>query len=68
MPWKGVTVSEQSQRFLEDYPSNYFSAVELTENFGVSRKAANKWIDRFKEYGHDSYHERSYRLPLAYSM
>jgi len=36
MPWKGVTVSEQRQRFLEDYQSNYYSFTELAERFGIS--------------------------------
>jgi len=61
MPWKGVTVSEQRERFIEDYQLNYYSVTDLAERFGISRKTANKWIDRFKQYGHDGYHERSRR-------
>jgi len=34
MPWKGVTVSEQRQRFLEDYLLNYYSVTDLAERFG----------------------------------
>jgi hypothetical protein len=34
MPWKGVTVSEQRQRFLEDYLLNFYSKTELAERFG----------------------------------
>jgi len=40
MPWKGVTVSEQRERFLEDYRLNYYSVGELAERFTISRKAA----------------------------
>src|SRR4030065_444502 len=29
MPWKGVTVSEQRQRFLEDYKLNYYPIAKL---------------------------------------
>ena len=61
MPWKGVTVSEQRERFIEDYQLKYYSVTDLAERFGISRKTANKWIDRFKQYGHDGYHERSRR-------
>ena len=61
MPWEGVTVDEQRKRFIKDYQLNYYSVVELAERFGVSRKTANKWIDRFKRHGHDGYHERSRR-------
>jgi putative transposase len=64
MPWKGVTVSEQRQRFLEDYQLNYYSVTELAERFGISRKTAYKWINRFKKHGEDGYHEQS-RRPLS---
>ncbi len=61
MPWKGVTVSEQRKQFIEDYQLNYYSVAELAQRFGISRKTANKWIDRFKQNGHDGFHERSRR-------
>ena len=61
MPWKGVTVSEQRQRFLEDYQLNYYSISELAERFSISRKTAHKWINRFKQHGQDGYHEHSRR-------
>jgi len=61
MPWKGVTVSEQRQRFIEDYLLNYYTVTELAERFGISRKTAHKWINRYKQYGWDGYEERSRR-------
>ena len=69
MPWRGVTVSEQRQRFLEDYRLNYYPVTELAERFGVSRKTANpglttragKWIGRFEEQGQSGFHEHSRR-------
>ena len=61
MPWKGVTVSEQRQRFLKDYQLNYYTITELAERFGISRKTAHKWINRFKKYGQDGFHELSRR-------
>ncbi len=61
MPWKGVTVTEQRQRFLEDYQLSYYSITELAERFNISRKTAHKWINRFKEHGQLGYHERSRR-------
>ncbi len=57
MPWKGVTVSEQRQRFLEDYQSNYYSIAELAERFGISRRTAHKWINRYKQDGQAGYFE-----------
>ncbi len=64
MPWKGVTVSEQRQRFLEDYQLNYYSISELAERFSISRKTAHKWINRFKKHGQAGFHEHS-RRPLS---
>jgi putative transposase len=61
MPWKGVTVSEQRQRFIEDYLLNYYTITELAERFGISRKTAYKWINRYKKHGQDGYEERSRR-------
>jgi len=42
MTWKGVTVSEQRQRFIEDSLLNYYSITELSERFGISRRTAHK--------------------------
>jgi len=68
MPWRGVTVSEQRQRFLEDYQLNYYSVTELAERFGISRTTAythpghqGKWIHRFKKHGQAGFHEHSRR-------
>jgi transposase InsO family protein len=61
MPWKGVTVSEQRQRFLEDYLKNYYSITELADRFSISRTTAHKWIKRYKEHGQSGFHERSRR-------
>ena len=59
MPWRGVTVNEQRQRFLEDYQLNYYSVIELAECFSISRTTAYKWINRFKQFGESRYHELS---------
>jgi len=61
MPWKGVTVSEQRQRFIEDYQLNYYSISELAERFGISRRTAHKWINRYKQHGQAGYEEVSRR-------
>ena len=61
MPWKDVTVSEQRQRFLEDYQLSYYSVSELAERFSISRKTAHKWINRFKKHGQVGFHEHSRR-------
>ena len=61
MPWRGVTVSEERQRFLEDYRLNYYTVTDLADRFGISRKTAHKWIDRFEEAGQSGFHELSRR-------
>jgi len=68
MPWKGVTVSEERQRFLQDYRLKYYSVSDLAERFSISRRTAHthpghqgKWIDRFKEHGQSGFLELSRR-------
>ncbi|HLC20492.1 MAG TPA: helix-turn-helix domain-containing protein [Candidatus Methylomirabilis sp.] len=61
MPWKGVTVDEERQRFLEDYRLNYYTVTDLADRFGVSRKSAHKWIRRFELAGRSGFHELSRR-------
>jgi putative transposase len=61
MPWKGVTVSETRQRFLEDYKLNYYSVSDLAERFSISRKTAHKWIRRFEGFGQNGFIELSRR-------
>jgi transposase-like protein len=64
MPWKGVAVNEERQRFLEDYKLRYYSITELAERFGISRKTAHKWIERFEHTGQTGFHD-SQAAPLA---
>ncbi len=61
MPWEGVTVSEQRRNFIRDYVSGYYSKSELADAFGISRKTAYKWINRFKEQGDKGLEEHSRR-------
>jgi putative transposase len=61
MPWKGVTMIEQKQRFIEDYLLNYYSKTELAERFSITPKTAHKWINRYKEFGQAGLEERSRR-------
>ncbi len=68
MPWKGVSVSEQRQRFLEDYLLNYYSISELSERFSISRTTAHKWINRFNQHGQEGYQELSRSRGAVYPM
>jgi len=64
MPWKGVTVNEQREQFLDDWKLNYYSKTDLADRYSVSRKTAHKWIDRFEQHGLEGFHELS-RRPLS---
>ena len=61
MPWEGVIVSEQKQRFTEDYLLNYYSVIELADRFNISRKTVHKWINRYLEQGPAGLEEQSHR-------
>jgi putative transposase len=61
VPISGVTVSDQRQRFIEDYLLNYYSISELAERLSISRTTAHKWINRYKQYGQEGYQELSHR-------
>ena len=66
MPWQGVTVEEQRANFIRDWRLGYYSVSELADRFGISRKTAHKWINRFCEYGNNGYKElprRPHRSP-----
>jgi transposase len=54
-------VSEQRERFLEDFKHNYYTVAELPDRFGISRKTAYKWIRRYQQLGEQGFHERSRR-------
>lgn len=61
MPWKGVTVSETRERFIEEWKLNYYSVTELAERFEIAPKTAHKWIGRYEQGGESGYHELSRR-------
>jgi putative transposase len=62
MPWEeSVTVSEHRRNFIRDYVDGLYSRSELAKTFGISRKTAYKWINRFKEQGEKGLEEHSRR-------
>jgi transposase len=61
MPWESVTVSKQRQSFIRDYVDGHYTRTELAERFGISRKTAYKWINRFKRGGLKGIEELSRR-------
>ena len=61
MPWKGVTVNEERQRFLQEFRLGYYSISDLADRFSISRQTAHKWIRRADRHGQTGFHELSRR-------
>lgn len=51
MPWKETQVFEERLRFVTAYLEGNWSVTELCHAFGVSRKTAYKYIERYTEQG-----------------
>lgn len=51
MPWKEVHPLDQRIELIKAYESGCFTVMELSEQFGVSRKTAYKWIHRNEAEG-----------------
>lgn len=53
MPWKETHVLEERLKFITAYLEGGWSITELAHTFGVSRKTAYKYINRYAEEGVD---------------
>jgi putative transposase len=51
MPWKTSCYRDQRWRFIQEFLRKKNGVAELCRRWGISRKTAYKWIDRFKERG-----------------
>src|SRR5436190_1595170 len=51
MPWQERLLMDQRVQFIADYQRDVFSVAELADRFGISRKTAYKWIDRYQDSG-----------------
>jgi putative transposase len=47
LPWKDLSPMQQRKAFIDAYLRKEHSVSELCRRFGISRKTAYKWIDRF---------------------
>ena len=59
MPWKETTSMEQRVRFAEEFDSALFTVTELSERYGISRKTAYKWLNRYGQQGEKGLEDRS---------
>ena len=61
MPWKESSPMDQKTQFIADYLRETLSVCELCDLYGISRKTAYKWIDRYLKHGPAGLHDRSRR-------
>ena len=59
MPWKESSPMDQKTQFIADYLRDTLSVCELCDLYGISRKTAYKWIDRYLRQGPSGLHDRS---------
>ena len=64
MPWSQTTPMHQRTLFIADHLRGTRSVTELCTEYGISRKTAYKWIDRFIRRGPAGLEDRS-RRPRA---
>jgi len=51
MPWTTSSPMDQKTQFIADYLRQSLSITELCLHYGISRKTAYKWINRYHEAG-----------------
>jgi putative transposase len=61
MPWSEVSPMDQKRFFIKDYVAGSFSIADLAARYGVSRKTAYKWIERFEQQGYAGLDDRCRR-------
>ena len=61
MPWSQTSPMDQRTQFIADYLREVLSVTELCDLYGISRKTAYKWIDRYLRQGPAGLEERSRR-------
>ena len=61
MPWITTRPMDQKVQLITDLQTGYFSITDLSQKYGISRKTAYKWIDRYEELGIDGLKEQSRR-------
>jgi putative transposase len=68
MPWRERSPMEQRLEFVREFESELFTMTELATQYGISRKTAYKWLERYDAEGAPGLLDRSRRphhSPLA---
>jgi putative transposase len=61
MPWCEMSPMEQRLEFIRECESELFTMTELAAQYGISRKTAYKWLDRYQAAGALGVGDRSRR-------
>jgi putative transposase len=61
MPWRETLLMDQRVQFIADYQRDVFDVADLARRYGISRKTAYKWIDRYAASGPTGLVDRSRR-------
>jgi len=61
MPWRETSPMEQRLEFVREYESELFTMSELAAQYGISRKTAYKWLERYDADGVDGLRDHSRR-------
>lgn len=61
MPWRETLLMDQRVQFIADYQREVFDLADLARRYGISRKTAYKWIDRYEAEGPPGLRDRSRR-------
>jgi transposase InsO family protein len=61
MPWQETSSMDQRTQFIADYQRGLYPLTELAARYGISRKTAYKWIDRYEADGPGGLSDRSHR-------
>ena len=61
MPWSQTSPMDQKTQFIADYLRDLLSVTELCDLYGISRKTAYKWIERYIRLGPAGLEEHSRR-------
>jgi len=51
MPWQETLLMDQRVQFIADDQRDVFDVADLARRFGISRKTAYQWIDRYEVGG-----------------
>jgi len=61
MPWLETSSMDQRTQFVADYHRGLLTVRELGDRYGISRKTAYKWVDRYEQAGQPGLADRSRR-------